>query len=103
MEEIKTILNNISLERFILKNPLKYTEEITKLNYKEYPLIMAIRQFYNEQEVYFIFDGKRVKIGKSENPESRVFDLQTGNPKQLELLCSSHYLKEENTQILFQH
>lgn len=36
--------------------------------------------------VYFITDGQYVKIGKTDNIESRMKSLQTGNPKKLTLI-----------------
>lgn len=36
--------------------------------------------------VYFISDGDYIKIGKANNPEKRLVQLQTGNPKTLKLL-----------------
>ncbi len=42
--------------------------------------------------IYFIVDGgdgegSCVKIGYSKNPPQRVYELQVGNPKKLDLLC----------------
>ena len=37
--------------------------------------------------VYFITDGQYVKIGVAKNPESRLKELQTGNPRKLTVLC----------------
>ena len=36
--------------------------------------------------VYFISDGENIKIGKANNPEKRLAQLQTGNPRALRLL-----------------
>lgn len=33
--------------------------------------------------VYFITDGEFIKIGKANNPNQRLSELQTGNPKSL--------------------
>lgn len=41
-----------------------------------------------EKEIYFIYDGKYVKMGMSENPRKRLKELQTGNPNQMILLHS---------------
>lgn len=47
-------------------------------------------QALNEKEwgsnVYFISDGEFIKIGKANNVERRMKELQTGNPKKLEIL-----------------
>lgn len=37
--------------------------------------------------VYFISDGQFVKIGVAKNPESRLKELQTGNPRKLSIMC----------------
>lgn len=39
-------------------------------------------------QTYFISDGTRVKIGKSENPQQRLNQLQTGSSQLLELLIT---------------
>ncbi len=40
-----------------------------------------------ESYIYIIHDGENnVKIGKSDNPKKRVKSLQTGHPKNLEVL-----------------
>lgn len=36
--------------------------------------------------VYFISDGEFIKIGKSNNVERRLLELQTANPRKLKLL-----------------
>ena len=38
--------------------------------------------------VYFISDGNLIKIGKSDNPEKRLYTMQTGNGRKLKLLKS---------------
>lgn len=38
--------------------------------------------------IYFIGDGKHVKIGTSNSPKTRLATLQTSNPKKLELIYS---------------
>jgi len=47
--------------------------------------------------VYFIRSGKKgaIKIGKSNNPEKRVKELQTGNPYKLYLIAFIHCETEE--------
>lgn len=47
--------------------------------------------------VYFIRSGKKgdIKIGKSNNPEKRMAELQTGNPKKLRLIASIHCKSEQ--------
>jgi hypothetical protein len=57
----------------------------------------------NPKAVYFIDDGTAIKIGKSEDPLSRVKKIQTNNPRQLTLLGYSYYLEESYTHHMFIH
>jgi hypothetical protein len=49
--------------------------------------------------VYFISDGEFIKIGKANNVERRLKELQTGNPKELKILriikCTDEYAAYE--------
>lgn len=38
--------------------------------------------------IYFIRDGRAIKIGIASDPENRLSGLQVGNPRQLKLLGS---------------
>lgn len=37
--------------------------------------------------VYFISDGQYIKIGVAKNPDKRLSELQTGNPRKLKVIC----------------
>lgn len=39
-----------------------------------------------QEFVYFISDGEYVKIGKSTKPNTRLSNLQVGNPRKLSIL-----------------
>jgi len=41
---------------------------------------------FETETVYFISDGEFVKIGRSENPLLRFYNIQGANPKKLEIL-----------------
>jgi len=51
--------------------------------------------------VYFISDGTYTKIGKSNNPHSRIKDLQTSNPNELKFVyifdCKDYWEKKLHT------
>lgn len=51
--------------------------------------------------VYFIQKGKFVKIGSSNNPEQRVYNLQTGSNQKLKLLFKTDAFSEEELQTKF--
>lgn len=55
--------------------------------------------------VYFISDGTYTKIGKSNNPHSRIKDLQTSNPNELKFVyifdCKDYW--EKKLHILLKH
>lgn len=51
--------------------------------------------------VYFISDETAIKIGKSDNPLTRLSSLQTGNPRELKLLGSSPLLEESDVHLKF--
>jgi len=55
----------------------------------------------NEKYVYFISDGNAVKIGTSDDPIRRLRDLQTGNPRLLDLLGISRLQTESEFHEIF--
>lgn len=54
---------------------------------KEYSNLLDYRNDNPAYFVYFVSDGEYIKIGISNNMKSRLSQLQTGNPKKLEVLC----------------
>jgi len=55
---------------------------------KRYAFISNNFRGFTPTFVYFIHDGSYLKVGKSDNPEKRLLQLQTGNPRVLTLLRS---------------
>ena len=43
---------------------------------------------HNKGLIYFVTDGRAVKIGKTDNLECRLTSIQTGNPYPIVLLCN---------------
>lgn len=48
----------------------------------------------NEIKTYLMFDGNLYKIGKSKNPEQRLKQLKTGNPR-IELIAITDKIEEK--------
>ena len=74
-----------------------------------YPSLYLIKPKEGEKDnltsIYFILDRKSnaVKIGVSQCPESRLRQLQVGNPNKLELIhsYSTHFLEEKTMHLHF--
>ena len=52
-------------------------EDKTRQEYKNKPTF-----------VYAISNGKHIKIGKSDDPKGRLYNMQTANSSKLELICT---------------
>ena len=70
------------------KNVSRFTELHNTNKYPYYIESLIELEWDNPKSfVYFISDGEYVKIGVGVNPEKRMSELQTGNARELQLIC----------------